>query len=100
LTAQLSKLSPLLFALGILLSMIVFSTAKFRITFDVLLYSIVCGVVVIHEFLIAVLVLTEAVGTKAMAKGNLLVPNLSTLKAVGGVTTPILARPVLLPKTR
>jgi Na+-exporting ATPase len=86
LTTQLSKFALLLFALAILLALIVFSTAKFKISGDVLLYGIVCGVAVIPESLIAVLTLTIAVGTKAMAKGNVLVRKHSALEAIGGVT--------------
>lgn len=86
LTVQLSKFALLLFALAILLCLIVFATAKFKITSDVLLYGIVCGVAVIPESLIAVLTLTMGVGTKAMAKGNVLVRKLSSLEAIGGVT--------------
>ncbi|QDS76656.1 hypothetical protein FKW77_008308 [Venturia effusa] len=83
---SLSKFALLLFALAILLCLIVFSTAKFNIQEDVLLYGIVCGVAVIPESLIAVLTLTIGVGTKAMAKGNVLVRKLSSLEAIGGVT--------------
>lgn len=86
LTVQLSKFALLLFALAILLCLIVFATARFNITSDVLLYGIVCGVAVIPESLIAVLTLTMGVGTKAMAKGHVLVRKLSSLEAIGGVT--------------
>lgn len=86
LTVQLSKFALLLFVLAILLCLIVFATAKFKITSDVLLYGIVCGVAVIPESLIAVLTLTIGVGTKSMAKGNVLVRKLSSLEAIGGVT--------------
>ncbi|TID15723.1 potassium/sodium efflux P-type ATPase [Venturia nashicola] len=86
LTIQLSKFALLLFALAIVLCLIVFATAKFQITSDVLLYGIVCGVAVIPESLIAVLTLTMGVGTKAMAKGHVLVRKLSSLEAIGGVT--------------
>jgi Na+-exporting ATPase len=86
LTIKLSKFALLLFGLAILLTVIVFSTAKFNISSDVLLYGIVCGVAVIPESLIAVLTITVAVGTKAMAKGNVIVRKLSALEALGGIT--------------
>jgi potassium/sodium efflux P-type ATPase len=86
LTVKLSKFALLLFGLAIVLAVIVFSTAKWNISGDVLLYGIVCGVAVIPESLIAVLTITVAVGTKAMAKGNVIVRKLSALEAVGGVT--------------
>lgn len=86
LQVKLSKFALLLFGLAILLAVIVFSTAKWNITDDVLIYGICVGVAVIPESLIAVLTISMAVGTKAMAKGNVIVRKLSALEAVGGVT--------------
>ncbi|CRK43840.1 hypothetical protein BN1723_019318, partial [Verticillium longisporum] len=65
---------------------IVFSASKFEISSQVLIYGICVGVAVIPESLIAVLTITMAVGTKAMAKGNVIVRKLASLEAVGGVT--------------
>ncbi|ORY58422.1 potassium/sodium efflux P-type ATPase [Pseudomassariella vexata] len=86
LQVKLSKFALFLFALAILLAIIVFSTAKWQIGDEVLIYGICVGVAVIPESLIAVLTITMAVGTKAMAKGNVVVRKLSALEAVGGVT--------------
>ncbi|KAH7051338.1 potassium/sodium efflux P-type ATPase [Macrophomina phaseolina] len=83
---KLSKFALLLFALAILLVIIVFSAAKWDVRGEVLIYGICVGVAVIPESLIAVLTITIAVGTKAMAKGNVIVRKLSALEAVGGVT--------------
>ncbi|KKY20477.1 putative sodium transport atpase [Diplodia seriata] len=83
---KLSKFALLLFALAILLAVIVFSAAKWDVRGEVLIYGICVGVAVIPESLIAVLTITIAVGTKAMAKGNVIVRKLSALEAVGGVT--------------
>ncbi|KAI1348513.1 hypothetical protein F5Y01DRAFT_211790 [Xylaria sp. FL0043] len=86
LQVKLSKFALLLFALAILLAIIVFAANRFNIDGEVLIYGICVGVAVIPESLIAVLTISMAVGTKAMAKGNVIVRKLSVLEAVGGVT--------------
>ncbi|KAI5856138.1 potassium/sodium eff [Durotheca rogersii] len=86
LQVQLSKFALLLFALAILLAIIVFSASLWNVDDEVLIYGICVGVAVIPESLIAVLTISMAVGTKAMAKGNVIVRKLSALEAVGGVT--------------
>ncbi|KAF2753981.1 putative potassium/sodium P-type ATPase [Pseudovirgaria hyperparasitica] len=83
---KLSKFALLLFGLAILLAIIVFSANVWDVSGEVLLYGICVAVAVIPESLIAVLTITMAVGTKAMAKGNVIVRKLSALEAVGGVT--------------
>lgn len=87
LQVKLSKFALLLFALAIILAIIVFSANRFDVDGDVLIYGICVGVAVIPESLIAVLTISMAVGTKAMAKGNVIVRKLSVLEAVGGVTS-------------
>jgi Na+-exporting ATPase len=86
LTVSLSKFALLLFALAITLTIIVFSANKWNVTEEVLIYGICVAVAVIPESLIAVLTITVAVGTKEMAKGNVIVRKLASLEAVGGVT--------------
>jgi Na+-exporting ATPase len=86
LQVKLSKFALLLFGLAILLAVIVFSAARWHVSDEVLIYGICVGVAVIPESLIAVLTISMAVGTKAMAKGNVIVRKLSALEAVGGVT--------------
>lgn len=83
---KLSKFALLLFGLAIMLAIIVFSASKWQVNDQVLIYGICVGVAVIPESLIAVLTITMAVGTKAMAKGNVIVRKLASLEAVGGVT--------------
>ncbi|KAJ5648638.1 ATPaseP-typeK/Mg/Cd/Cu/Zn/Na/Ca/Na/H-transporter [Penicillium lividum] len=83
---KLSKFALLLFALAILLDIIVFSVNLWDVQGEVLIYGICVAVAVIPESLIAVLTITMAVGTKAMAKGNVIVRKLQCLEAVGGVT--------------
>lgn len=86
LQVSLSKFALLLFALAILLAVIVFSVSLWDVNDEVLIYGICVSVAVIPESLIAVLTISTAVGTKAMAKGNVIVRKLAALEAVGGVT--------------
>lgn len=86
LQVTLSKFALLLFALAILLAIIVFSASLWNISDAVLLYGICVGVAVIPESLLAVLTVTMAVATKAMVKGNVIVRQMPSLEAVGGVT--------------
>ncbi|KAF7529007.1 hypothetical protein G7054_g9959 [Neopestalotiopsis clavispora] len=86
LQVKLSKFALLLFALAALLVIIVFSVSRFQVSDEVLIYGICVGVAVIPESLIAVLTISIAVGTKAMARGNVIVRKMSALEAVGGVT--------------
>ncbi|KAH0566060.1 hypothetical protein GP486_000553 [Trichoglossum hirsutum] len=83
---KLSKFALMLFGLAILLAIIVFSANKWNIHNEVLIYGICVAVAVIPESLIAVLTITMAVGTKAMAKGHVVVRKMQALEAVGGVT--------------
>ncbi|KAL2270652.1 hypothetical protein VTJ83DRAFT_23 [Remersonia thermophila] len=83
---SLSKFALLLFALAILLAVIVFSVSLWKVTSEVLIYGICVAVAVIPESLIAVLTIATAIGTRAMAKGNVVIRKLAALEAVGGVT--------------
>ncbi|PHH63628.1 hypothetical protein CDD81_5609 [Ophiocordyceps australis] len=87
LQVTLSKFALVLFAFALLLVFIVFATNSFIITDQVLLYGICVGVAIIPESLLAVLTVTMAVATKAMAKGHVIVRQMPSLEAVGGVTT-------------
>ncbi|KAL2844729.1 hypothetical protein BJY01DRAFT_185514 [Aspergillus pseudoustus] len=86
LQVKLSKFALLLFALAVLLAIIVFSVNEWDVQGEVLIYGICVAVAVVPESLIAVLTITVAVGTKAMARGNVIVRKLQCLEAVGGVT--------------
>lgn len=83
---KLSKFAILLFLFAILLAIIVFSANRWKIDNEVLIYGICVAVAVIPESLIAVLTITMAIGTKTMAKGNVVVRKMQALEAVGGVT--------------
>ncbi|KHN98473.1 calcium-transporting ATPase 3 [Metarhizium album ARSEF 1941] len=86
LQVTLSKFALLLFVFAILLVVIVFSVNLWDIDDDILLYGICVGVAVIPESLLAVLTVTMAVATKAMVKGHVIVRQMPSLEAVGGVT--------------
>ncbi|KIW02627.1 potassium/sodium efflux P-type ATPase, fungal-type [Verruconis gallopava] len=86
LVRSLSKFALLLFTLAILLTIIVFAVNKFDVHEEVLIYGICVAVAIIPESLIAVLTITQAVGAKAMARGNVLVRKITALEAVGGTT--------------
>ncbi|GAB0137450.1 hypothetical protein EsDP_00005714 [Epichloe bromicola] len=86
LQVTLSKFTLLMFGLAILLATIVLSVNHWKINDDVLLYGICVGVAVIPESLLAVLTVTMAVATKAMVKGHVIVRQMPSLEAVGGVT--------------
>ena len=83
---KLSKLAYLLFLLAIALAIIVFGANKFNVTHQVSIYAISLGIAIIPESLIAVLSITMAIGTRAMAKRHVIVRKLDALEALGGVT--------------
>jgi Na+-exporting ATPase len=86
LQVKLSWFALFLFALAILLAIIVFSANVWEIDDQTLIYGICVAVAVIPESLIAVLTITMAIGSKAMARGNVIVRKMSALEAIGGVT--------------
>ena len=86
LQVKLSWFALFLFALAILLAIIVFSANVWDIDDETLIYGICVAVAVIPESLIAVLTITIATGSKAMAKGNVIVRKMGSLEAIGGVT--------------
>lgn len=83
---KMSKLAYLLFLVAILLAIIVFGANKFKISHQVAIYAVSLGIAIIPESLIAVLSITMAVGTRAMAKRHVIVRQLDALEALGGVT--------------
>jgi Na+-exporting ATPase len=86
LQVKLSCFALLLFALAILLAIVVFSTSLWDIDGETLIYGICVAVAVIPESLIAVLTITMAIGSKAMAANNVIVRKQAALEAIGGVT--------------
>ena len=86
LQVKLSWFALFLFALAIILAIIVFSANVWEIDDETLIYGICVAVAVIPESLIAVLTITMAIGSKAMARGNVIVRKMGALEAIGGVT--------------
>ena len=86
LQVKLSWFALFLFALAILLAIIVFSANVWEIDDQTLIYGICVAVAVIPESLIAVLTITMAIGSKAMARGNVIVRKMGAVEAIGGVT--------------
>lgn len=86
LQVKLSWFALFLFALAILLAIIVFSVSLWDIDDETLIYGICVAVAVVPESLIAVLTITMAIGSKAMARGNVIVRKMGALEAIGGVT--------------
>jgi P-type E1-E2 ATPase len=83
---KLAKLAYFLFLCAILLIIIVFAVARFKITNEVVLYGIAAAIAIIPESLIAVLTLTMAAGTRVMAREHVIVRKLDALENLGGVT--------------
>ncbi|PPQ92400.1 hypothetical protein CVT25_008750 [Psilocybe cyanescens] len=83
---KLAKLAFFLLFCAVILAIIVFSVARWKVTDEVALYGIAVAIAIIPESLIAVLTLTMAVGTKRMAKENVIVRKLDALENLGGVT--------------
>ncbi|KAF9457771.1 sodium transport ATPase, partial [Collybia nuda] len=83
---KLAKLAYFLFGCAILLILIVFSVARFKINNFVVLYAIATAIAIIPESLVAVLTLTMAVGTRRMATEHVIVRKLDALENLGGVT--------------
>ena len=86
LQVKLSWFALLLFALAIILAIVVFSVNAWEIDNETLIYGICVAVAVVPESLIAVLTITMAIGSKAMARGNVIVRKMGALEAIGGVT--------------
>ncbi|KAF9050855.1 potassium/sodium eff [Hymenopellis radicata] len=83
---KLTKLAYVLFLCAFILAMVVFAVAKFQITEEVTIYAIAVAVGIVPESLIVVLTLTMSLGTRRMAKQNVIVRKLDALENLGGVT--------------
>lgn len=83
---KLTKLAHFLFVTAVFLVIVVFATARFRISPDVALYAISLALAIIPESLIAVVTITMAKGVTHMARRNAIVRRLDAIEALGGVT--------------
>jgi Na+-exporting ATPase len=83
---KLSQLAILLFFVAIIFAIIVEAANDFDNNADVVVYAVATGVAMIPASLIVVLTITMSVGTQIMVKRNVIVRNLDSLEALGGVT--------------
>jgi Na+-exporting ATPase len=83
---KLSKLAMLLFGIAVLCAIIVLAANKFSSRQEVVIYAVATGLSMIPASLVVVLTITMAAGTKSMVKRHVIVRNLKSLEALGGVT--------------
>lgn len=83
---KLSKLAMLLFGIAVLCAIIVLGANKFNARQEVIIYAVATGLSMIPASLVVVLTITMAAGTKSMVKRHVIVRNLKSLEALGGVT--------------
>ncbi|KAL1796493.1 hypothetical protein ACET3X_005033 [Alternaria dauci] len=83
---KLSKLAVLLFFIAVVCAIIVLASNEFSSRQEVVIYAVATGLSMIPASLVVVLTITMAAGTKSMVKRNVIVRNLKSLEALGGVT--------------
>jgi Na+-exporting ATPase len=83
---KLSKLAMLLFCIAVVCAIIVLAANSFSSRQEVIIYAVATGLSMIPASLVVVLTITMAAGTKSMVKRNVIVRNLKSLEALGGVT--------------
>jgi Na+-exporting ATPase len=83
---KLSKLAMLLFGIAVVCAIIVLAANKFSSRQEVIIYAVATGLSMIPASLVVVLTITMAAGTKSMVKRHVIVRNLKSLEALGGVT--------------
>ncbi|KAG8407406.1 hypothetical protein J3458_020884 [Metarhizium acridum] len=83
---KLSQLFVSLFSFAIVCAIIVLGANKFDTRKDVILYAVTTSVGTIPVSLLLVLTVTMAAGTKKMVERHVIVRNLQSLEALGGVT--------------
>lgn len=83
---KLSRLAVLLFGIAIICAIIVLGANRFVSEQEVIIYAVATGLSMIPASLIVVLTITMAAGTKRMVERHVIVRNLKSLEALGGVT--------------
>ncbi|TDZ33617.1 Calcium-transporting ATPase 3 [Colletotrichum spinosum] len=83
---KLSQLFVWLFLFAIVCAIIVLGANKFDSRKDVIIYAVTTAIGTIPVSLLLVLTVTMAAGTKKMIQRHVIVRNLSSLEALGGVT--------------
>ena len=84
---KLSQLFLLLFVFAVIFAIIVLGANEFSSRTDVIIYAITTAVGCLPVSLLIVLTLTMAAGTMKMVERHVIVRNLSSLEALGGVTS-------------
>ncbi|KAI8264677.1 Sodium transport ATPase 2 [Colletotrichum sp. SAR11_239] len=83
---KLSKLAILLFGTAVVCALIVLGANDFNTTQEVVIYAVATGLAMIPASLVVVLTITMAAGTKRMVQRHVIVRQLKSLEALGGVT--------------
>ncbi|ORY15986.1 sodium P-type ATPase-like protein [Clohesyomyces aquaticus] len=83
---KLSRLALLLFGIAVICAIIVLAANRFVSDQEVIIYAVATGLSMIPASLIVVLTITMAAGTKRMVERHVIVRNLKSLEALGGVT--------------
>lgn len=84
---KLAQLFLWLLAFAIVCAIIVLGSNKFNTQTDVILYAVTTAIGTIPVSLLLVLTVTMAAGTKKMLQRHVIVRNLQSLEALGGVTS-------------
>lgn len=83
---KLSRLAVLLFIIAVICAIIVLAANDFTNDSEVIIYAVATGLSMIPASLVVVLTITMAAGTNRMVKRHVIVRNLRSLEALGGVT--------------
>ncbi|KAL5604730.1 hypothetical protein BROUX41_001919 [Berkeleyomyces rouxiae] len=83
---KLARLFLCIFAFALLCGITVLGANSFRARNDVIIYAVAVAIGTLPVTLILVLTITMAAGTKAMVQRNVVVRNMRSLEALGGVT--------------
>lgn len=91
---KLSWLFLYIFGFAVVCAIVVLAANKFSTRSDVIIYAVAVAVGTLPVSLILVLTITMAAGTKAMVDRNVVVRQLSSLEALGGVTSKLIFHPL------
>ncbi|KAK4188642.1 putative type IID cation-transporting ATPase [Podospora australis] len=83
---KLAQLFHYIFIFAVICAIIVLAANKFKTRNDVIIYAVATAVGTLPVTLILVLTITMAAGTKIMVQRNVVVRNMRSLEALGGVT--------------
>jgi Na+-exporting ATPase len=83
---KLARLAILLFGVAVICAIIVLAANSFSSNSEVIIYAVATGLSMIPASLTVVLTITMAAGTKRMVQRHVIVRNLKSLEALGGVT--------------